>query len=80
VYQLLPKLAVYGTTSIIYDDFERQPWEVAGGLNYYPTGTRTWRLNLHVIRIEKSPASSIFGFYINGQHGTTVSVGTDILL
>jgi len=80
MYQVLPKLGVYGTTSIVKDDFKKNPWEVAGGLSYYPSGTRSWRLNLHVIRVEKSPAFSQFGFYINGQSGTTISLGTDILL
>ncbi len=43
-------------------------------------GTRSWRLNLHLIRVEKSPAASNFGFYTSGQSGTTISIGTDILL
>jgi hypothetical protein len=46
----------------------------------YPSGTRSWRLNLHLIRIERSPAASNFGFYTAGQSGTTISLGTDILL
>jgi hypothetical protein len=46
----------------------------------YPSGTRSWRLNLHLIRVERSPSASSFGFYVAGQSGTTVSVGTDILL
>ena len=80
MYQVLPKLGVYGTTSIIDDDFGINPWEVGGGLSYYPSGMRSWRLNLHVLRVEKSPTFSQFGFYINGHHGTVISVGTDILL
>ena len=64
----------------VFDDFERNPWEVSGGANFYPTGSRSWRLNLHVIRIEKSPAASNFGYYTAGQSGTTISLGTDILL
>jgi len=30
--------------------------------------------------VEKSPAASNFGFYTSGQSGTTISVGTDIML
>ena len=45
-----------------------------------PSGTRSWRLNLHLIQVEKSPAASNFGFYTSGQSGTTISIGTDILL
>jgi hypothetical protein len=63
----------------VWDDFKRNPWEVSGGVSVYPTGTRSWRLNLHVIRIEKSPTGSNFGYYTAGQSGTTVSVGTDII-
>jgi len=74
------RLGIYGVTSYIYDEFQRHPWEVAGGASFYPFGTRSWRLNLHVIHIEKSPASSSFGYYTSGQTGTTFSLGTDILL
>lgn len=42
--------------------------------------SRVWRLNLHVIRVEKSPTGSSFGFYTARQTGMTRSIGTDILL
>jgi len=74
------KLGIYGVTSYIFDDFKRHPWEVAGGASFYPYGSRQWRINLHLIHIEKSPASSNFGYYTAGQTGTTISLGTDILL
>jgi hypothetical protein len=74
------KLGIYAVGSYIFDDFERHPWEIAGGASFYPYGNRQWRLNLHVIHIEKSPASSNFGYYTAGQTGTTISLGTDILL
>lgn len=74
------KLDVYGVYGTLIDDFDRRPWEVTGGMSYFPSGTRNWRINLHLIRIEKSPASSTFGNYIGGQSGTTISVATDILL
>lgn len=81
MHMIVPrKLGVYGVTSIIFDDFERHPWEIAGGASLYPFGNRSWRLNLHVIRVEKSPAGSNFGYYTAGQSGTTMSLGTDILL
>ena len=81
MHMVVPKyLGIYGVTSYIWDDFNRRPWEVAGGADFYPSGTRSWRLNLHIIRIDKSPASSSFGYYTSGQSGTTVSLGTDILL
>lgn len=74
------KLMVYGVYSKMYDQFKRKPWEVIGGVSYYPSRTRVWRINLHVIRIEKSPAGSTFGYYIGGQSGTTIGLSTDFLL
>ena len=74
------RLVMYAASGMVFDDFKRQPWEIAGGMNYYPSGTRTLRLNLHVIHMEKSPASSQFGYYIAGQSGTTFSLGVDFLL
>ncbi|MBC5773653.1 hypothetical protein H8S95_06230 [Pontibacter sp. KCTC 32443] len=80
-YPIIKKrLHMYGAYSMVVDEFDRDPWEVVGGLNYYPSGTRNWRLNLHALRVEKSPAGSQFGFYVPGQTGATLSIGTDILL
>ena len=73
-------LGVYATGSFVFDDFERHPWEVAGGLSVYPAGTRSWRLNLHFIYVDRSPTGSLFGYYVGGQTGPTVSLGTDFLL
>jgi hypothetical protein len=81
MHMVLPKkVAVYATYGYLADKFRRYPWELSGGVNVYPSGTRSWRLNLHLIRIERSPAASNFGFYTAGQSGTTISLGTDILL
>jgi hypothetical protein len=78
---VVPKLVgVYATYGLVIDDFDRKPYEISGGVSYYPSGTRSWRVNLHVIRIQRSPAASNFGFYTAGQSGTTISIGTDILL
>lgn len=74
------KVGIYGATGYVFDDFKRHPWEISGGVNFWPYGNRVWRLNLHLIRVEKSPAGSSFGFYTAGQSGTTISLGTDILL
>lgn len=81
MHMVIPKkLGIYAATGYVWDDFKRNPWEIAGGASFYPYGTRQWRLNLHVIRVEKSPTGSSFGFYTAGQSGTTISLGTDILL
>ena len=74
------KLNLYGVYSALNDQFDRNPWEVAGGLSFFPSGTRAWRINLHIIRIEKSPAGSTFGYYTAGQSGTTFTIATDLML
>jgi len=74
------KLGLYAVTSYVFDDFERHPWEVGGGASFYPYGSRSWRLNLHALHVEKSMAGSNFGYYSAGQTGTILSLGTDILL
>lgn len=81
MHMVVPKyLGVYATTSYFMDEFKRYPWELSGGASYYPYGSRSWRLNLHLIHVEKCPAGSSFGYYVPGQTGTTISIGTDILL
>jgi len=74
------KLGLYATYGYVVDDFDRKPYEISGGTSFYPSGTRSWRLNLHLIHVKRSPAASNFGFYTAGQSGTTISIGTDILL
>jgi hypothetical protein len=74
------KLGLYATAGQIFDEFDRKPWEISGGASFYPYGSRAWRLNLHLIRVEKCPTGSTFGYYTAGQSGTTISLGTDILL
>jgi hypothetical protein len=74
------RLAIYGAGSFVFDDFGRRPWEASGGANYFPTGTRSWRINLHFIYVDRSPAGSQFGYYVGGQTGPTWSLSTDFLL
>jgi hypothetical protein len=81
MHMVVPRLVgVYLTYGQVFDQFERDPWEISGGASFYPSRTRSWRVNLHLIKVEKSPAASNFGFYTSGQSGTTISIGTDILL
>src|SRR5215213_193370 len=81
MHMIVPRLVgVYLTYGQVFDQFERDPWEISGGASFYPSRTRSWRVNLHLIKVEKSPAASNFGFYTSGQSGTTISLGTDILL
>jgi len=77
---VVPKtLGIYAATGYVDDAFKRYPWELAGGASFYPYKNRSWRLNLHVIHVEKSPTGSTFGYYSAGQTGTTLSLMTDIL-
>jgi len=72
-------LAVYVGGGYIWDQFDRFPWEAGGGLSYYPSYTRSWRLNAYAMHVNKSPAASSFGYYVAGLTGTIFSLGTDIL-
>ena len=81
MHMVLPKkLGVYAAGGYIWDDFERRPWEAGGGINFYPSGTRSWRLNLHLLHINRSPVASFFSYYQPGQTGTIFSLGTDFLI
>ena len=81
MHMVVPKLVgVYATYGKVFDEFQRNPYEVSEGVSFYPSRTRSWRLNLHLIHINRSPAASNFGFYSAGQKGTTISIGTDILM
>jgi len=74
------KLGIYAVGSYIMDDFKRYPWEMGGGASFYPYGNRQWRLNMHVMHVDRSPTASNFGYYSGGMTGTIFSLGTDILL
>jgi hypothetical protein len=73
-------LCVYAIHSLIFDQWNRRPWEAGGGLNFYPMKSRSWRLNLQADYIYKSSAGGTFGLYNAGQIGPTITFGTDILL
>jgi hypothetical protein len=80
-YMVIPKkLCVYGINSYFWDEFERNPSEYGGGINLYPLKSRSWRVNLQVMKVNRSSAGGTFGLYTAGQTGTTVTFGTDILL
>jgi hypothetical protein len=50
-----------------------------GGLNWYPTDSRNYRLNLQVISVDRSPVSSTFGFYTGGLKGVSLTLGATAL-
>ncbi len=75
-YPITKKLELYGATSWIYGDTRAgfdTSHEYIQGLNYFPADTRNVRFNTQVIEVDRSPVSSLFGFYVGGQKGTTVS-------
>ena len=71
---------LYAFHSYFFDEFKRHPWEAGGGLNIYPKKTRSWRINAQVHYVNRSSAGGTFGLYTAGQTGTTITLGTDILL
>jgi hypothetical protein len=80
-YMVIPKkLMAYVVSGYVDDQFKRYPYEAGGGLSFYPFGNRNLRVNGHFLHIDKSPASSSFGYYLAGLKGTIISFGVDILL
>jgi hypothetical protein len=81
LYMILPsKIALYGVHSKLMDEFKRYPWEAGGGMNIYPVKSRSWRINVQAMYVYKSAAGGVFGLYAAGQTGTTITIGTDILI
>jgi hypothetical protein len=74
------KLMIYAINSYFFDQFKRHPWEGGGGVNIYPIKSRSWRLNGQIMYVYKTAAGGSFGLYTAGQTGTTITIGTDILL
>jgi hypothetical protein len=75
------KLELYAATSRIYGDNDHaigDASEVLVGMNYYPTNSRNHRLNFQVIDVERSPVSSVFGYYMGGHDGTTISTAFSV--
>ena len=80
MHMVVPKtLGLYVVSGYVFDQFDRRPWELGGGMSYYPAHMRSWRLNAHFLRVHRSPAASFFGYYTAGLSGTVLSLGTDVL-
>jgi hypothetical protein len=80
-YPVEKKLELYAATSQIFPNESlgfRHSSEYLGGMNYYLVNSRNHRINLQVIRVNRSPVSSTFGYYVGGQKGTTVSLGLSV--
>jgi hypothetical protein len=77
-YPIERHLCLYGITSYIFGQFNN-PWEAGGGANWFPFDSHYVRLNVQADYVHETPASSLFGYYVGGQTGTTVSSSLDIL-
>lgn len=81
LYMLVPKtVCIYGVNSMLIDEFKRNPYEIGGGVNLYLTKSRSWRINAQAMHIVQGAGGGTFGLYTSGQTGTTLTIGTDILL
>ena len=70
-------LAPYVGTSYIWGQFNNS-YEIVGGLDVYPFRTRNFRINGQFIYVRRSSQSSVFGYYVGGQTGPTLSVAADV--
>ena len=80
-YPVPKKLEVYGVTSQIYGDTSAgfdHSYEYGGGFNFYPADTRNHRFNIQVLRVHASPVSSVFGYYVGGQTGYSMSAALSV--
>jgi hypothetical protein len=76
------KLELYAATSQIHPDadagYDDSSEFVVGG-NWYWSGKRVQRLNVQLIDVRDSPASSTFGYYTGGMTGKTLTVDVSML-
>ena len=78
----IPKvLELYAATSQIYGDKSAgfgNSSEYLAGANWYPFHTRNHRLNVQLMDVNKSPVSSVFGYYTGGQDGWTLATAFSV--
>lgn len=75
------KTEAYVASSVVFGDKSagyRTSYDFIQGLNFFLFDTRNSRINLHVIEVYRAPTSSVFGYYVGGQKGVTVSAGWSI--
>lgn len=76
-YPIKQRLELYGGTSQIFGEFNPS-WEAVFGINWFPADTRYFRLNTNIIRVHRSPVGSVFGFYLAGLHGWSLSISPSL--
>jgi hypothetical protein len=75
------KLELYGATSQVFGDKDAgfaNSSDYIVGANFYPFDSRNYRLNVQEIKVNGSPVSSAFGYYVGGQTGNTFAVGFSV--
>lgn len=75
------KTELYAGTSFVFGDKDADygnSHEFVQGLNIFLFDTRNHRINIHVIEVYRAPTSSVFGYYVGGQKGTTLSASLSI--
>jgi len=76
------KLELYAATSRVNADGDvgfKNSSEFLVGMNWYWKGMRYQRLNVQLIDVNDSPASSTFGYYTGGMDGRTLTVDVSML-
>ena len=69
-YMAVPKtLNVYAIGGYVHDQFRRYPWEAGGGVAYYPSHTRSWRLDLRAVHIDQCPGQLQLRVLSRRSHG-----------
>lgn len=71
----------YVASSVVFGDKSagyRTSYDFIQGLNFFLFDTRNSRINVHVIEVYRAPTSSVFGYYVGGQKGVTISAGWSI--
>jgi hypothetical protein len=75
---LVPRrLELLGATSQIKGQFNN-PAEWVAGINIYPGVGRYPKINVMLLRELFTAAGGTFGYYSGGQHGTTLTISTDV--
>ncbi len=76
-YMVTPKKwEAYLAHSQIYGQFNRA-LELTLGTNYYPFRSRSLKVNGSVTYVDRSPASSLFGYFVGGEKGPIIAISTD---
>ena len=69
-YFLIPgKFEAFARSSFVTGHFGGG-YEVGGGVNWYPRGTRDWRFTFEILQINGSPAQNLLTGYRAGESGT----------